>query len=120
MARLLTRNRGALVPWKSFWHWIDFEWKEGKWSYAKTRESDFDFKMTDTDGNEASIKLVPHDEGRKTLGTYIAPSGSWDMAITKMLEKVNNRMTTAWKVQVERKDMWLGTEMTLKKRLSIH
>ena len=70
--------------------------------------------MTGADGKEASIELVSHDEGRKTLGTYIAPSGSWDTAIMKMLKKVDKRIAAARKVKVERRDMWLGTKMMLK------
>ena len=34
-----------------------------------------------------------------------------------MFKKVDKRMAAARKVKVERRDMWLGTEMTLKKTI---
>ena len=113
----LKATGGALVPWKSFWHWIDFDWKDGNWSYADTSETPFEFKMTDADGHRTTIDLVHHDEGRKTLGTFIAPSGSWNTAIEKIVEKVTSRLERAWKAPTERREMWLGMEMTLKKTI---
>ena len=29
------RNRGALKPKKCFWYLLDYECKEGKWTYAE-------------------------------------------------------------------------------------
>ena len=51
--------------------------------------------MLDTEGNQATIDLVHHDKDRKTLGTFIAPSRSWDSVIEKTLEKVTGRLERA-------------------------
>jgi len=38
---------GALVPAKSFWYTIDFEWKSGCWSYAPKKEENDQLWMMD-------------------------------------------------------------------------
>ena len=51
--------------------------------------------MSDADGNQVTIDLVHHDEGRKILSTFIAPSGSWETTIKKTLEKIEARLERA-------------------------
>ena len=71
---MLRMTGDELVPHKSQFVPIDFEWKEGKWSYAKN--VDVELKMEDHKRVEESLDSLQPSEAKKMLGVYTAADGN--------------------------------------------
>jgi hypothetical protein len=73
---LLKATGGALVPEKSFWYLIDFEWNNGVWRYSKVEEIPFELTMNDKDEIRHVLTRLPVNEARRSLGCRSAPDGN--------------------------------------------
>jgi len=70
------RDRGALVPEKSFWYLIDLKWRSGHWSYMPKHTAVEPLEMNDHVGNCLPLLRLHTLEARQTLGVYLAPDGN--------------------------------------------
>ena len=50
---MIKATGGALVPDKSYWYLLDFEWKRGEWRYATEDETPAEIMVNDMDGTQA-------------------------------------------------------------------
>ena len=73
---LLKVTGGALVPEKSYWYLIDFEWRNGNWKYKTMQETRFNLTVKDKDGIRHVLSRLPVNEARRLLGCRSAPDGS--------------------------------------------
>jgi hypothetical protein len=73
---LLKATGGALVPEKSYWYLIDFEWRNGMWKYKTTEETQFDLTVRDKDEIQHVLSRLPVNEARRSLGCRSAPDGN--------------------------------------------
>ncbi len=67
---------GAIRPDKSHWYLIDFEWKQGQWSYKQPQASDPPLVVRDSEGKDSVIERIPPNEGRRTVGVRLAIDGN--------------------------------------------
>ena len=67
---------GAIVPGKSHWYLIDFDWKNGAWKYAPMDRSPAQLCVQDAQGITAPLERLPTYEARRTLGVRLAPDGN--------------------------------------------
>ena len=72
----LRATGGAIVPAKSHWYLIDFEWKDGKWKYASKEKTPAELKVRDARGIIGAIERLPVSQARRTLGIRLAPDGN--------------------------------------------
>ena len=73
---LLKVMGGALVPAKSFWYLIDFQWKEGRWHYATDDETPATLSMLDHNGVWHVLTRLSISEAQCSLGVCSAPNGN--------------------------------------------
>jgi len=73
---LLKVTGGAIVPFKSFWYLIDFEWKEGKWAYKSSSEAPATLTVKDLNGECHTLTHLEPHEARHSLGVQSAPDGN--------------------------------------------
>ena len=66
---------GALVPAKSWYGLVDFEWKDGEWSY-KENLGEAIVSITDLEGNNANLQILEPHEAKKMLGVFLAMDGN--------------------------------------------
>ena len=67
---------GAIVPAKSHWYLMEFEWHNGKWSYAPVTNTPAELKVRDSQGHMGPIERLTTSEARRTLGVRLAPDGN--------------------------------------------
>jgi hypothetical protein len=72
-SHLLNATGGALKPEKCFWCLLDYECKDGKWTYAEMVHHEM--VITIPDGAKSSIKQETVTNSKKTLGIYNSPDG---------------------------------------------
>jgi len=103
---------GTLVPAKSFWYTINFQWSAGHWRY-KQPAPDQELWMADYKKTHLPIQLLGPTEARQTLGIYLAPDGNEKTQTCILIEK-----TTAWADKarmghLNRNAAWLNLTTTL-------
>jgi hypothetical protein len=64
---------GALKPEKCFWYLLDYECKDGKWSY--TEMLPYEMFVTNPDGTKSPIKQETVTNSKKTLEIHDSPAG---------------------------------------------
>jgi hypothetical protein len=64
---------GALKPEKCFWYLLDYECKDGKWSY--TEMLPYKMFLTNPDGTKSPIKQETVTDSKKTLRIHDSPAG---------------------------------------------
>ena len=71
----LRATGGAIVPKKSHWCYVDFEWIRGRWKYAPF-DKERQLWVRDESGRKVQLEQVPVNEARRTLGVYLSPDGN--------------------------------------------
>jgi hypothetical protein len=72
----LRATGGAIVPSKSFWYLIGFQWTEGTWKYKDEQAAPATLSVKDCDGNVVQLERLPPHIARRTLGVRLAPDGN--------------------------------------------
>lgn len=84
----LTASGGAIVPEKSHWYLISFQWKSGVASYCPAGTIRHQLTVLDTNGRRQPIKLLEPTKAAKTLGVFLAPDGNMISQASYMTSKV--------------------------------
>ena len=110
---------GALVPEKSFWSEIQFEWDtEGNWTYESTESNGQEVMMHNARNETKILKKLDAHKAIETLGVHLAPDGNESTQIEAMLVKAHS---WASKMQrrglLEKRDAWTGFTTTILKTL---
>jgi len=71
---LLNATGGALKPEKCFWYLLDYECKDGEWTYADMTHREM--FVNNPDGTKSPIKQEKVTDSKKTLGIHDSPAGS--------------------------------------------
>ena len=79
---------GALVPDKSFWTMIAFEWRNDGWRYLTSSELPGELNMKDpVSRNNTIVERIEPSEARETLGVFLAGDGNNKEQIKALREK---------------------------------
>ena len=79
---------GALVPEKSFWSEVSFEWDEtGQWNYCNNITHNSKIMMKDMTSEEKTLKKIQPDEAIETLGVHPTTNGSDDIQFQVLRSK---------------------------------
>ena len=108
---------GAIVPSKSFWYLIGFQWHEGCWTYKDELEAPATLSVRDSDGNIVTLERLPPNTTRRTLGVRLAPDGNntdevqhlWSIA-----EKWKELIRTG---HLQRHEAWYALTATIMKTI---
>lgn len=96
---------GAIVPEKSDWVLIEFEWKNGIWKYKPLSHRNKLF-VTGADRSRAPLRQLAVTEGRLTLGVHIAPDGNWADQETYLRNKSKDWAEHIRSGHIQRDDVW--------------
>ena len=107
---------GAVVPIKSWFGLVHFEWNEGDWSYS-TDMNDAELFVIDMEGKDTQLDILQPHEAKRMLGVFLAINGSNQVQIAEM-----KKSTALWydKVRtgdITRYDAWLALRSTIMKKL---
>jgi hypothetical protein len=87
----LHASGGAIVPEKSHWYWIDFNWQNGKASYKPISELSSQLMVLDSEGQMQPIRQLEPWKAERTLGVHLAPDGNMTDQTDYMVQQ-----TTTW------------------------
>lgn len=113
----LRATGGALVPAKSWWYLVEFEWKDGEWAYVQGAEDDISLQVRDCDGNYSMLERLDPDEARKTLGVWLAPDGNNAEQVSQLRQVAEDWREKIRTGHLTRKDAWDALQMTVLKTL---
>jgi len=89
---LLQATAGDLVPDKSFWYLIDFQWEKNAQQYTKWPVDKLTLSIPPQSGKQVVIPQLETLEAQRTLGIRIAPDGHNEAKYAHLHE-----VTTKWK-----------------------
>jgi hypothetical protein len=72
----ISATGGALVPEKSHWYLVDFQWQNGKATYKSIQECPADIRVKDTSGQVHVLRRLEPGQAERTLGVRVAPDGN--------------------------------------------
>ena len=107
---------GAIVPRKSWYGLVSFEWVDGEWSYGSDF-TDAEVTVADMKGDQSQLKTINPEEAKRMLGVFLAIDGNNKVQIKHM-----RRVAEEWyeKVRVghlTRYDAWTALHTTIMKKL---
>jgi hypothetical protein len=62
---------GAIVPEKTFWYLVDFQWESGTWKYCSIADCPAELYVKDILGDRKLIKRYEVWEAQETLGVLL-------------------------------------------------
>lgn len=114
----LRASGGALVPSKSFWYLVDFNFdKHGQWHYATIDDSPADIYMNNKDQVREKVERLEPHEARRTLGVRLAPDGNNNAQYDHM---VKSAVSWAQKINgshIKQHDVWTALQTTIIKTM---
>ena len=83
----LRATGGALVPDKSHWFLISFEWNGGEWHYSKVAETPSQIHVRNLSGDMEVLEHHEVSHAERTLGARLAPDSNNATKFEYLLEK---------------------------------
>ena len=110
---------GALVPEKSFWSEVSFEWDEtGQWNYCNNITPNSKIIMKDMTNEEKTLKKIQPDEAIETLGVHLTTNGSDDIQFQVLRSKAVDWANKVKKGgMLSRNDAWICLQSTILRSL---
>ena len=71
------------MPKKSWYCLVDFNWKDGDWTYNNTID-DAAVTVKDDSGQPQSLVLLPATEAKRMLGVYLSADGNNDTQMKEL------------------------------------
>ena len=79
----LRATGGAIVPAKSHWYFVDFQWRKGKWSYSCFDPSRT-LKVKNEQGHEVTVQQVPVQDTESQCMTGQLLQQNWELMQLEM------------------------------------
>ncbi|HEY9815206.1 MAG TPA: reverse transcriptase domain-containing protein, partial [Candidatus Obscuribacterales bacterium] len=117
-AGLLRATGGALVPNKSFWTWIDFQWDGLHWQPLTQASMPGDVHVAQVDST-ATEPLQRYDQGHSeiTLGVSTAPDGNSKGVARQLMTKITAFLAPLRSAKLERNEVWIALTTRIGKSL---
>ena len=111
-----TVSEGAIVPKKSWYGLVTFEWTDGEWSYGKYFEN-VQLNVENIQRSESQLKILEPQEAKKMLDVFLAIDGN-NTAQIKYMQKVAEQWSKKVRVgHITRVDAWTAFTSTVMKTL---
>lgn len=97
---------GAIVPEKSDWVLVDFEWStNGRWTYKQASQRN-KLYVKGPNRVRSPLKQLDSNTGRLTLGVHIAPDGNWEDQVQYLRDKSKDWAEHIRTGHIRREDAW--------------
>jgi hypothetical protein len=107
---------GALVPTKSHWYLIDFEWTGKLWKYRHSDQMKGSISI-DTDGKNVTLDRHEPQTATETLGVWQAMDGNNTVQIAKLRKKTEDFAECMRTGFLSKNDAWYAINTTILKTL---
>jgi hypothetical protein len=109
---------GAIVPEKTFWYLIDFDWSGGRWTYKSNADAPGTVLLNDIEGVPKELRRCEVYNAQETLGILLAPDGNTLQQQEKMKGLAIKWADCMRTGRISREDAWLAFYSTIWKTLS--
>jgi hypothetical protein len=114
---LLRATGGALVPKKSYWYAIDFQWTESSWKYRTISDIPGNILITGVDGKRVVLTRYNPEVAKETLGVMQAMDGNSKAEITHLCGK-SDKFADDMRIGFRKKnDAWYALTATILKTM---
>lgn len=114
----LRASGGALVPEKSFWYLIDWNWNGHMWSHKEVADIPGDISVRATDGSSRqALRRFEVNHAELTLGVYLAMDGNENAQIQYMRSKVREFAESIRVHKTTKNDAWYALERSFFKTI---
>jgi len=86
LGRIIMSSRWRTCPREFFWYLIDFEQKNGKWSYKWCKQAAGKITLLDMARNQVTIQRLKPSDACQTLGVCLALDGNMEMEMAYLLD----------------------------------
>ena len=84
----LRATGGAIEPSKTYWHLVEYIWRQGDWRYATEAECPAVLQVKDCQhGHLHMLDRLSPSEARRTLGVFLDPDGNQKQQVEILREK---------------------------------
>ncbi len=104
---------GAIVPEKTFWYLIDFQWSSGSWYYKSIADCPASIYINDINGCRKELRRCQVDDAQETLGVYLAPDGNTRRQHRKMTDLAIEWADCMRTGKIPKDDAWLAFNSTI-------
>jgi hypothetical protein len=108
---------GALVPAKSHWYLIDFQWVDGKPSYKSVCMAPGTLTLFGDSGTRVTLDRLEPSEGRRTLGARANPDGNCQEEFEYLCTESRKWADSLRTGGLDRSAIWTYTTMHILKKL---
>ena len=114
----LKTTGGTIVNSKSWVYPIAFEFDpHGKWKYKKAEDIQHDFTVKDDEETQQPLTSLNYDEGKETLGVYLAPDGNNTAMVKVLCKKAEEWKEHINSGHINKTDAWQALGTTIMKTL---
>jgi hypothetical protein len=104
---LIRATGGALVPSKSFWYLVDFQWDGTDWIYWDTADMPASISVRNTAGTAyEELTCKNPNESEVTLGVGLAVDGNAKGQVAKLKDAVKDFVAKLNSGPMDRNDVW--------------
>jgi len=109
---------GALVPEKTVWWLVSFNWDGTSWRYASLQDSPGELTVKDLNNNRKVITRLEPNQAYETLGVFLAPDGKLDQQFEKMKKAATTWADSLRTGCISRNEAWLALQSTILRTLT--
>jgi len=109
---------GAIVPEKTVWWLVSFQWSGADWTYAGIQDSPGELQVNNISKVRKTIKRLEPHQAYETLGVYLSPVGNLSAQFEKMLGAVTTWVDNLRTGRLSKEESWLALQSTILRTLA--
>jgi hypothetical protein len=108
---------GAIIPEKTVWWLVCFNWSGSDWSYARIQDQPGEFYVSDVINERKVIKSLEPHQTYETLGVFLSPDGNLDAQVKKRKEAVTKWVEGLRTGSISKAEVWIALHSTIMRTL---
>jgi hypothetical protein len=109
---------GALVPSKSYWYLIHFQFTNNRWKYASIEDTPGNLTIRNVSGSlRVPLERLEVSEARETLGVFIAMDGNQEQQTAELRLKANRWADRVRSGRLSHAEVWFSLNGCILKSL---
>jgi hypothetical protein len=109
---------GEIVPEKTVWWLVSFQWTGTSWKYNSINESPGELLVNDIHKDRKKIKRLESYQAHETQGIFLAPDGNTDDQCEKMKQAAIQWAEHMRTRKICRNDAWIAVQSTIWRTLT--
>jgi PIN domain nuclease of toxin-antitoxin system len=109
---------GAIVPEKTVWWLVSFQWTGSSWSYVSLQDSPGELYVNNINNQRKPIKRLEAHQAYKTLCIFLAPDGHLEDQYQKMLYAAIKWADNLRTGNISKQEVWTALQSTILRTLS--